>query len=110
MLFRQTLTSACRQPSSTVESVARMGALNHFGLVAWCAGIAACIGLTAWFGIADVGNAVASVGWGMTLVVLARAATVGVAGVGWWLLFPTNGRLGLRPAVLLRFVREAVNT
>jgi putative membrane protein len=87
-----------------------MGALNHFGLVAWCAGIAACIGLTAWFGIADVGNAVASVGWGMPLVVLARAATVGVAGVGWWLLFPTNGRLGLRPAVLLRFVREAVNT
>jgi putative membrane protein len=87
-----------------------MGALNHVGLVAWCAGIAACIGLTAWFGIADVGNAVASVGWGMALVVLARAATVAVAGAGWWLLFPVNGRLRLRAAVLLRFVREAVNT
>ena len=87
-----------------------MGALNQVGLVAWCAGIAACIGLTAWFGIADVANAVASVGWGMPLVVLARAATVGVAGAGWWLLFPANGRLGLRAAVLLRFVREAVNT
>jgi len=87
-----------------------MGALNQVGLVAWCAGIAACIGLTAWFGIADVANAVASVGWGMPLVVLARAATVGVAGAGWWLLFPVNARLGLRAAVLLRFVREAVNT
>jgi putative membrane protein len=87
-----------------------MGALNHVGLVAWCAGIAACIGLTAWFGIADVGNAVASVGWGMALVVLARAATVAIAGAGWWLLFPVNERLRLRAAVLLRFVREAVNT
>jgi putative membrane protein len=87
-----------------------MGALNHVGLVAWCAGVAACIWLTAWFGIADVGNAVASVGWGMALVVLARAATVAVAGAGWWLLFPANGRLRLRAAVLLRFIREAVNT
>jgi putative membrane protein len=86
-----------------------VGALKHVGVVAWCAGIAACIGLTAWSGIDAVGNAVASVGWGMPFVMLTRAATVSVAGAGWWLLFPASGRLRLRAAVLLRFVREAVN-
>jgi putative membrane protein len=45
----------------------------------------------------------------MLFVVLTRAATVSVAGVGWWLLFPARERLWLRAAVLLRFVREAVN-
>jgi putative membrane protein len=86
-----------------------MGALKHVVVVAWCTGIAACIGLTAWSGIDAVGNAVASVGWGMAFVVLTRAASVSVAGVGWWLLFPARGRLRPRAAVLLRFIREAVN-
>ncbi len=86
-----------------------MGALKYAGVVAWCTAIAACIGLTAWSGIDAVGNAVASVGWGVPFVVLTRAATVSVAGVGWWLLFPARGRLRPRAAVLLRFVREAVN-
>ena len=87
-----------------------MGALKYVGVVAWCTGIAACIGLSAWSGIDAVGNAVACVGWGMPFVVLTRAATVSVAGAGWWLLFPASGRLRLRAVVLLRFVREAVNT
>jgi putative membrane protein len=87
-----------------------MGVMKHIGVVIWCAGIAACIGLTAWSGIDDVRNAVASVGRGMPFVVLTRAATVSIAGAGWWLLFPASGRLRLRATVLLRFVREAVNT
>jgi putative membrane protein len=87
-----------------------MGALRHIGIVAWCAGIAACIGLTAWSGVDDVGNAVTSVGWGMPFVVFTRIATVAIAGAGWWLLFPAGGRLRLRAAVLVRFVREGVNT
>jgi putative membrane protein len=85
-----------------------MGALKHIGVVAWCAGIAACIGLSAWSGIDDVGNAIASVGWGTSLVVLTRATTVSIAGAGWWLLFPVP--LRLRAAFLLRFIREGVNT
>ena len=87
-----------------------MGALKHIGVVAWCGGIVACIGLTAWSGIDEVENAVASVGWGMPFVVFTRATTVSIAGAGWWLLFPAGGRFRLRAAVLLRFVREAVNT
>ena len=88
----------------------RKGALEYIGLVVWCAGILACIGLTVWFGIADVGNAVASVGWGMPLVVLTRVATISVAGAGWWLLLPPSEHFKLRAALLLRFIREAVNT
>jgi putative membrane protein len=86
-----------------------MGALKDIGVVVWCTGIAACIGLCAWSGIDAVGNAVATVGWGVPFVVLTRAAAVSVAGTGWWLLFPASGRLRLQAAVLLRFVREGVN-
>jgi putative membrane protein len=87
-----------------------MQPLNKIGVLAWCAGIAACIGLAAWSGIHDVANSVASVGWGMPCVVLARVAAVFVAGTGWWLVFPADGRLPFRAAILLRFVREGVNT
>src|SRR5260370_2879147 len=88
----------------------RLGALKPIGVVAWSAGIAACIALSAWSGIDDVANAVASVGWGTSLVVLTRATTVSIAGAGWWLLFPVSRPLRLRPPLLLRFVREGVNT
>jgi putative membrane protein len=88
----------------------RMEALKHTGVVAWCAGIAACVGLSTWSGIDNVGQAVASVGWGTSLVVLTRATTVSIAGAGWWLLFPVNRPLRLRASLLLRFVREGVNT
>src|SRR5260370_1650617 len=88
----------------------RLGALKPIGVVAWSAGIAACIALSAWSGIDDVANAVASVGWGTSLVVLTRATTVCIAGAGWWLLFPVSRPLPLRATLLLRFVREGVNT
>jgi len=86
-----------------------MGALKHVGVVVWCAGIAACIALSVWFGLDDVGNALASVGWGVLGVVLTRAATVSIAGAGWWLLFPVGRPLRLCTAVLLRSIREAIN-
>lgn len=88
----------------------RFGALKPIGVVAWSAGIAACIALSAWSGIDDVANAVASVGWRTSLVVLTRATTVCIAGAGWWLLFPVSLPLRLRATLLLRFVREGVNT
>ena len=87
----------------------RFGALKPIGVVAWFAGIAACIGLSAWSGINDVENAVASVGWGAALVVLSRATTVSIAGAGWWLLLPGGRPLRLRAILLLRFIREGVN-
>jgi putative membrane protein len=87
-----------------------MGALKRVGIVVWCVGIAACIGLAVWSGVGDVGIALANAGWGVLGVVLTRAVIVSIAGAGWWLLFPVSRPVRLRTAVLLRFVREGVNT
>ena len=64
------------------------GIIKRTGVVAWFIGIAALIGLTVWSGADLVGQALASVGWGILLVVMVRAVTIAVAGAGSWLLFP----------------------
>jgi putative membrane protein len=87
----------------------RMAIVKQAGVVAWLTGIAVAIGLVVWSGIDSVAHAVASVGWGIALVVLVRVVTVSIAGMGWWLLFPVTKRPELRTCVLLRFVREAAN-
>src|SRR5258708_18109344 len=79
------------------------------GVVAWLGGIAALIGLVTWSGLGAVGQAVSSVGWGILLVVLARAVALAVAGGGWWLVFPSKMRPPLCPCVPLRFGRAATN-
>jgi putative membrane protein len=86
-----------------------MEMVKQAGVVAWLMGIAALIGLAIWSGLGAVGHAVASVGWGILLVVMTRAVTISVAGAGWWLLFPLRKRPPLRACVLLRFIREAGN-
>jgi putative membrane protein len=86
-----------------------MEMVKQAGVVAWLIGIAALVGLTIWSGTDAVGHAVAGVGWGILLVVVARTVTVSVAGAGWWLLFPSKIRPQLRVCVLLRFIREAAN-
>src|SRR6476661_489269 len=83
--------------------------VKQAGVAAWLIGIAAVIAITAWSGLEAVGHAVASVGWGILLVVVVRGVTVAVAGAGWWLIFPPQTRPRLRTCVLLRFVREATN-
>src|SRR5262249_59073138 len=88
---------------------ARMGVVKQAGLIVWLIGIATVIGRIMWSGIDAVGHAVASVGWGIALVVMVRVATVSLAGAGWWLLFAPVRRPSLQACVLLRFVREGVN-
>jgi putative membrane protein len=83
--------------------------VKQAGVVAWLGGIAALIALAIWSGLDAVGHAISNVGWGILLVVMVRAVTVVVAGVGWWLLFPPKMRPQLGTCVLLRFVREGVN-
>ncbi len=83
--------------------------VKQAGVVAWLGGIAALVVLTIWCGLDAVGHAIASVGWGILLVVMVRAVTVSVAGAGWWLLFPSKVRPQFGACLLLRFVREAVN-
>jgi putative membrane protein len=87
-------------------SVSRMKVLTPLAAIV---GLALLTGLTAYYGFAPVGQAVASAGWGAALVVLARAVAVGGAGIGWGLLVP--GALVHRPGLFVgvRFVREAIN-
>jgi hypothetical protein len=75
------------------------------GVLAWLTGIAALSAVTVWSGLEAVAHAVASVGWGIALVVMVRAVTVSVAGIGWWLLFPSKTRPQLRTCVVLWFIR-----
>src|SRR5258708_40031589 len=56
--------------------------VKQAGVIAWLGGIAALIGLVTWSGLGAVGQAVSSVGWGILLVVLARAVALVVAGGG----------------------------
>lgn len=79
------------------------------GLVAWLTGIAAVSAVAIWSGLEAVAHAVASVGWGIALVVVVRAVAVSVAGIGWWLIFPSKTRPPLGTCVILRFIREAAN-
>src|SRR6516162_9980582 len=83
--------------------------VKRAGMVAWLIGIAVLIGLTIWSGPSAVGHAVAAVGWGILLVVIARAVTIIMAGSGWWLLFPSQVRPRLLTCILLRFIREGAN-
>jgi hypothetical protein len=80
--------------------------VKQAGVAAWLIGIAAVIAITAWSGLDAVGHAVASVGWGILLVVVVRGVTVAVAGAGWWLVFPPKTRPRLRTCVLVRFLRR----
>jgi putative membrane protein len=83
--------------------------VKQAGVVAWLIGMAALVAVTTWSGLDSVGHAVISVGWGILLVVMVRGVTVSVAGMGWWLLFPSDTRPQLRTCVVLRFIREAAN-
>jgi putative membrane protein len=83
--------------------------VKQAGAVAWLIGIAALVAVTIWSGLDAVGHAVARVGWGIFLVVMVRGVTVSVAGMGWWLLFPSKTRPQLRTCTSLRFIREAIN-
>ena len=50
--------------------------IKQAGVIAWLAGIAALVALTVWSGLDQVAHAIASIGWGILLVVVVRAGTV----------------------------------
>jgi putative membrane protein len=76
-------------------------------LAAIC-GLALLTGLTVYYGFGAVVAAVASSRWATVLVVVARAAALAGAGIGWWALLPAR-QSGPSAFVVLRFVREGIN-
>lgn len=83
--------------------------MNIFAPIAGILGLALLTGLTAYYGFTSVIEAAVSSGWGVVLVVFARAAILTAAGIGWWLLLKPIGH-GPRVFVGLRFIREAINS
>jgi putative membrane protein len=86
-----------------------MTLIRHAGVIVWLAGIAIVIGLVIWSGIGSIAYAIASVSWGILLVLAVRIVSVSVAGAGWQLLFSAKNRPSLSGCILVRFIREATN-
>src|SRR5215472_18204658 len=83
--------------------------MRSFAILAAIFGVALLAGLTVYYGFDEVMAAIASSRWATALVVAARAAALVGAGIGWWALMPGRQR-GPSAFVLLRFVREGLNT
>jgi putative membrane protein len=84
--------------------------MKFLGSLAALCGLALLTGLTAYYGFASVGRAVASAGWGAVLVILVRAAALAAAGIGWWLLLIPAITCPPLVFVGVRFIREAINS
>lgn len=83
--------------------------MKLFAPLAVIFGLALLTALIAYFGFASVLQALIGSRWGTALVILARAAALSGAGIGWWLLLrPTQP--GARVFIGLQFVRDAINT
>lgn len=82
----------------------------QFILAAGALGLALLVGITFHFGWRDIAEAIRQVGWGTAFVVGARAAAIANVGLAWWFL--VRGENRVRPAVcmLLRWMRESINT
>ena len=83
--------------------------MRSIAVLAAICGLALLTGLTVYYGFGAVMAAVASSRWATVLVVAARAAALSGAGIGWWALVPAR-QPGPSAFVLLRFVREGINT
>jgi putative membrane protein len=84
--------------------------MRYFFLFLGTLGFALLVRLLAYYGFADVGQAVAATGWGLGLVVLARAVEIIGAAKAWSFLFPSEVRISRFMTVSLRLVREGINT
>jgi putative membrane protein len=83
--------------------------MRNIAFLAALCGLALLTGLTIYYGFGAVMAAVASSGWATVFVVAARATALTGAGIGWWALVPAR-QPGPSAFVLLRFVREAINS
>lgn len=83
--------------------------MRSIAVLAAICGLALLTGLTVYYGFGAVMAAVASSRWATVLVVAARAAALVGAGIGWWAVVPGR-QWGPSAFVLLRFVREGINT
>jgi putative membrane protein len=73
-------------------------------------GLLLAVVLILWQGPAAVFQALASVGIGALWITLVRSVQIAGAGCAWWMLIPGAGGELLKGCLVLRWVREAINT
>ena len=73
-------------------------------------GLAALAWMLAHYGIAEIGGAVAAIGWGLALMLAVRLALIAGAGIAWWMLPPPEAGVSLWTCLRLRWVRESINS
>jgi putative membrane protein len=78
-------------------------------LFAGAAGVALLVALLLWYGIQDIATAVASAGWGLALVVIARIVQMIAAGIAWQMVLPNEKSPSAWIFSLLRWIRESIN-
>jgi putative membrane protein len=83
--------------------------MKYWFILAAGLGLALAIAIIAYQGFGAVAEAFAAVGFGVTVVVMLRAAELAGAGLGWWMVFPLAARCPLYACVWVRFIREAIN-
>jgi putative membrane protein len=67
------------------------------------------LALNVWAGWHDVADAFARLGWGIALIVAARAIAIAAVGMGWWPLAAVFASISPWVCIVLRWVRDAIN-
>jgi putative membrane protein len=83
--------------------------MKYFAPLSVIVGLGLLTALTAYYGFDSVLHAALTSRWGTVFVVFARATALAGAGLGWWLLLSPLPR-GLTVFVVVRFIRDALNT
>jgi putative membrane protein len=72
------------------------------------AGLGLGIALVAWYGAGAVLKSLETVGWrGLGAIVAVHLVLMALCGVGWWVLLPEEGRVGILIATAARLLRDA---
>jgi putative membrane protein len=79
-------------------------------IVAAGLGLALVVAIIAFEGFGAVAQAFKAVGFGLITITALRAAELAGAGLGWWIVFPSEARSSLYICVWVRLIREAINT
>jgi putative membrane protein len=98
------------EESSDRGSFRRGRTVQIGAVIALLAGIAISAVLIAYHSFDSVGRAVLSIGWGLGLIVIAHLIAVVCCGFAWRLLFRSGRPAQTGLLVVLRWIRESVNT
>ncbi len=93
------------------KSVNRSGkTVRIWAVAALLAGLTSSAALIAYHSFASVGEAVWRIGWGLVLIVAVHLTAVVSCGIAWRALFRSGWTADTKLLIILRWVRESVNT